>query len=86
MFDDWADRSRRLVVLKSSMTGLHLIPLFILVEIEQVFLCFVTSDNMMNKSFQMTDTVFGIDQVNIGTMNILKLDINAGKSHIKRSI
>ena len=68
------------------MTGLHLIPLFILVEIEQVFLCFVTSDNMMNKSFQMTDTVFGIDQVNIGTMNILKLDINAGKSHIKRSI
>ena len=34
----------------------------------------------------MTDTVFGIDQVNIGAMNILELYINAGKCHRKRSI
>ena len=29
----------------------------------------------MNESFQWTDTVFQIDQVNIGTMNILKSDM-----------
>ena len=29
----------------------------------------------MNESFQWTDTVFRIDQVNIVTMNILKLDV-----------
>ena len=30
---------------------------------------------MMNKSFKWADTVFQIDQVNIGTMNILESDI-----------
>ena len=29
----------------------------------------------MNKSFQRTETVFRIDQVNIGTKNILESDI-----------
>ena len=29
----------------------------------------------MNESFQMTDTVFRIDQVNIVTKNILELDM-----------
>ena len=36
---------------------------------------FVNSGNMMNESFQWTDTVFRIDQVNIVTMNILELDM-----------
>ena len=36
---------------------------------------FVNSGNMMNESFQWTDTVFRIDQVNIVTMNILVLDM-----------
>ena len=36
---------------------------------------FVNSGNRMNKSFQSTDTVFWIDQINIVTKNILKLDI-----------
>ena len=36
---------------------------------------FVNSGNTMNKSFQRTDTVFQIDQVNIVTKNILELDI-----------
>ena len=36
---------------------------------------FVNSGNTMNKSFQWTDTVFPIDQVNIVTMNILELDM-----------
>ena len=38
-------------------------------------ICFVNSGNTMNKSFQRTDTVFRIDQVNIVTKNILELDI-----------
>ena len=37
--------------------------------------CFVNSGNTMNESFQRTDTVFQIDQVNIVTKNILELDI-----------
>ena len=36
---------------------------------------FVNSGNTMNESFQMTDTVFRIDQVNIVTKNILELDM-----------
>ena len=36
---------------------------------------FVNSGNTMNKSFQRTDDVFWIDQVNIVIKNILKLDI-----------
>ena len=36
---------------------------------------FVNSGNTMNESFQWTDTVFRIDQVNIVTMNILKSDM-----------
>ena len=31
--------------------------------------------NMMNESFQSTDDVFRIVQVNIGTMNILESDM-----------
>ena len=36
---------------------------------------FVNSGNMMNKSFQWTDAVFRIDQVNKVTMNILETDM-----------
>ena len=36
---------------------------------------FVNSGNTMNKSFQRTDTVFWIDEVDIVTKNILELDI-----------
>ena len=36
---------------------------------------FVNSGNMMNESFQWTDTVFRIDQVNIGTINVIKSDV-----------
>ena len=36
---------------------------------------FVNSGNTTNQTFQRTYTVFQIDQVNIGTMNILELDI-----------
>ena len=43
-------------------------------RIKHLFLhSFVNSGNMMNKSFQWTDTGFQIDQVNKVTMNILKL-------------
>ena len=36
---------------------------------------FVNSGNTMNESFQRTDTLFRIDQVNIVAMNILKSDM-----------
>ena len=36
---------------------------------------FVNSGNMMNESFQKTDTLFWTNQVNIVTMNILQLDM-----------
>ena len=47
---------------------------------------FVNSGNTMNKSFQRTDTVFQIDQVNIVTKNILELDIERSKMSWKRSV
>ena len=36
---------------------------------------FVNSGNTMNESFQRTDTVFRINQVNIVTKNILESDM-----------
>ena len=36
---------------------------------------FVNIGNTIKESFQWTDTVFRINQVNIVTMNILKLDM-----------
>ena len=47
---------------------------------------FVNIGNTIKESFQWTDTVFRINQVNIVTMNILELDISVGRRHRKRSI
>ena len=41
---------------------------------------FVKSGNTMNERFQRTDDVFQIDQVNIGTINILELDVKHKKT------
>ena len=41
---------------------------------------FVKSGNTMNDRFQRTDDVFQIDQVNIGTINILELDMKHKKT------
>ena len=48
---------------------------YVLWYIVVIFHSFVNSGNTMKESFQRTDTVFWIDQVNIVTKNILKSDI-----------
>ena len=48
-------------------------------------LVFVNSGNTMNESFQRTDYVFRIDQVNIVTKNVLESGIYVGKMTWKKN-